>query len=149
MPKLKGVSVSPQGSGRRGATQVGPAPWTTLAVNWAHICSRYWRGSPGGAYTSLLVSQKNGISPRRGPPAAPTVSPMIKGLALNLTGCGWHFERRRGRQGDNRHVEFERELQKAPIRWAEPTEGMPFDTIGLKEPEHPKAKLSRPGCKTI
>lgn len=40
-PALTGVSVSPQGSARRGATRVAPAPWTTWAENWARTCSRY------------------------------------------------------------------------------------------------------------
>lgn len=55
----------------------------------------------------------------------------------------------RERQGDNQQVGFEREPHKVPVRTAEPREGESFDTIGLREPEHPQAKLRRPGCKTI
>lgn len=55
----------------------------------------------------------------------------------------------RGRCGDNQPVGFEREPCKVPVWTAEPREGAPFDTIGLREPERPQAKLQSPGCKTV
>lgn len=147
VPSLKGISASPQGSARHGVTRVGPAPWTTLAENWALICSRYRRGPSGGGAdasrarvsgpTRLLFSQKNGIRPARGPLGSPTAPPKLKRLVLNLAGCGWRLERRRGRQGDKRRAGFGRQLGKAPIRMAEPREGVPFDTLLLREPEGP------------
>lgn len=56
VPSLKAVSVFTQDLARRGATRVGPALWTTLAANWAPICSRYRQAAlwlPGSQMRAL------------------------------------------------------------------------------------------------